>query len=87
MDDLEKEHRKEICRLLAENKHLKKENLKLTVQRDEAKDPSGNRRTKLCVELSYVLLTYFNKSVIVTLLIIKEVAYEPRTHSQLREIP
>lgn len=38
MDDLEKEHRKEICRLLAENKHLKKENLKLTVQRDEAKD-------------------------------------------------
>ena len=51
MDDLEKEHRKEICRLLAENKHLKKENLKLTVQRDETKDPSGNCRTKKLVIL------------------------------------
>ena len=43
MDDLEKEHRKEVCRLLAEIKHLKKENLKLTAQRDEAKDKYRQR--------------------------------------------
>lgn len=34
-----------------------------------------------------MLLTYFKKNVIVTLLIVKEVAYEPRNYSQLREIP
>ena len=43
MDDLEKEHQKEVCRLLAEIKHLKKENLKLTAQRDEAKDKYRQR--------------------------------------------
>lgn len=43
MDDLEKEHSKEVNRLLAENEHLKKENLKLTRQRDEAKDKYRER--------------------------------------------
>lgn len=43
MDDLEKEHQKEVCRLLAEVKHLKKENLKLTVQRDEVEDKYQQR--------------------------------------------
>lgn len=43
MDDLEKEHSKEVNRLLAEIAHLKKENLKLTRQRDEAKDKYRER--------------------------------------------
>lgn len=43
MDDLEKEHLKEVNRLLAENAHLKKENLELTRQRDEAKDKYRER--------------------------------------------
>lgn len=43
MDDLEKEHSKEVNHLLAENAHLKKENLKLTRQRDEAKDKYRER--------------------------------------------
>ena len=43
MDDLEKEHRKEVERLLAEIRYLKKENRKLTVQRDEAKDKYRER--------------------------------------------
>ena len=38
MDDLEKEYQKEVRRLLTEIEHLKKENLKLAGQRDEAKD-------------------------------------------------
>ena len=43
MDDLEKEHQKELCRLLAEIKRLKKENHELARQRDEAKDKYRER--------------------------------------------
>lgn len=50
-------------------------------------DQTIHRWQELCAELSYVLLTYFNKNVIVTLLKVKEVAYEPRNYLQLQEIP
>ena len=46
MDDLEKEHQKEVKRLLAEIKYLKKENLKLAAQRDEAKDKYRERNSE-----------------------------------------
>lgn len=43
MDDLEKEYQKEVRRLLTEIEHLKKENLKLAGQCDEAKDKYRER--------------------------------------------
>ena len=49
MDDLEKEHSKEVNHLLAENAHLKKENLKLTRQRDEATDKYRERNREYYV--------------------------------------
>ena len=46
MDNLEKEHQKEVKRLLTEIKYLKKENLKLAAQRDEAKDKYRERNSE-----------------------------------------
>ena len=43
MDDLEKEHQKEVNRLLTEIKHLKKENLKLATQLGEERDKYRER--------------------------------------------
>lgn len=55
MDDLEKEHGKEVCRLLTENNNLKKENLRLTIQRDEAIDHYRERNREYYAVASELL--------------------------------
>ena len=55
MDDFEKEHGKDVYRLLTENKNLKKENLRLTIQCDEAIDHYRERNREYYAVASELL--------------------------------